>query len=491
MQCKHHHHRVAAIIKSTTLAFMLVSIPLHAYRASAEEKKTERPNIIFLLADDLGWTGLTCFGSDLYETPHLDQLAKSGLKLTSAYSACTVCSPTRASIMTGIYPARLRLTDFISGQNRPFAKLQIPDWNPGLDHSLFTIAEALREQGYRTAQVGKWHLLHPSNNIERDGPGAHGFDLAIDKPKGTRGYRLPKGSNRNGESGSDYLTDYLTDRALQFIDQAHEDPFFLYFAYHVPHTPIDGRDDLVAEYRKKVRDNSKHKNPEYAAMVNSMDSSAGRLLKRLEHHGIADKTLVIFTSDNGGLTQRYGKHDGFTDNFPLRRGKGSAYEGGVRVPAIVRWPGVTKPGTESSEPVSTIDYFPTLLDAANCTENKVGSQPVDGKSLVDLFRNPSKSLQRDLFWHYPHYHAGGDSPYGAIRSGKWRLIEFYENGGIELYDLHHDPGETDNLVSKHPNVTRKLLGKLHSWRKSVDAQMTTPNPDHDPTKALQVTKKRK
>ena len=479
------------IIKSKTSLIVLVMIISFGRMVDATENKTEKPNIIFLLADDLGWTGLNCFGSDLYETPNLDRLAETGMKFTNAYSACTVCSPSRASIMTGMYPARIQLTDFIAGQNRPYAKLNIPQWTTGLNHSYVTIAEALRDDGYQTAHVGKWHLHHAGRNENDYGPTKHGFDVDIAKPKGTRGYRLQRGGNPNGESKSEYLTDYLTDQALAFIDEARESPFFLYFAYHVPHTPIDGRDDLVAKYREMIRDDAVHKNPKYAAMVASMDMSVGRLLKRLERHGIDDNTLVIFTSDNGGLTQRYGKHDGFTDNSPLRRGKGSAYEGGVRVPAIIRWPGITSPGSQCDTPVSTIDYYPTLLEVAQCTGSKDHNQDIDGLSLVPLLRNPANSLSRSLFWHYPHYHAGGDSPYGAIRSGSWRLIEFFENDALELYQLDTDPGEQKNLVETHPVVANKLHQQLRSWRQSIAAQMPTPNPDHDPTRAQRVTKKRK
>ncbi len=354
--------------------------------AQGTDAPNKKPNIVFLLADDLGWTGLGCFGSDLYETPNLDRLAQSGMKFTNAYAACTVCSPTRASIMTGMYPARLHLTDFIAGQNRPFAKLRIPDWTKGLDHSYVTIAEALQDGGYRTAQIGKWHLNHAGRDASQYGPAAHGFDLEVDKPAGTKGYRLRPGTNKAGESKSDYLTDYLTDKAVEFIDDAKDDSFFLYFAYHVPHTPIDGREDLVAEFSKKVRADAIHNNPVYAAMVASLDQSVGRVLERLDRHGIADNTLVIFTSDNGGLTQRYGKHDGFTENLPLRRGKGSAYEGGVRVPTIVRWPGVTPPGSSCDEPIMTIDYYPTILEIAGVAGDANHNQSVDGKSLTGLLR---------------------------------------------------------------------------------------------------------
>ena len=449
----------------------------------------ERPNVVLFLADDLGWTGLKCFGSDLYETPSLDGLAAGGMKLTNAYSACTVCSPTRASVMTGQYPARLHLTDFIAGQNRPWAKLRIPDWTKRLKPHYVTIAEALKSNGYATAHVGKWHLSPRSGKVEVFQPTSQGFDVSIEKPEQAKGYFLPKGFNKGGESGSDYLTDYLTDQAVGIIDKNKDRPFFLYFAYHVPHTPIQGRKDLVAAFREKVRDKAVHKNPNYAAMVSSLDSSVGRVLERLDRHGIAERTLVIFTSDNGGLTQRYGKHDGFTENLPLRRGKGSAYEGGVRVPAIVRWPGVTQAGSVSSEPVMTIDYYPTILEATGAANDPTSSQTIDGKSLVGLLKQPATSLGRDLFWHYPHYHAGGDSPYSAIRSGEWRLIEFHEDNSLALYNLQQDPGEQHNLATLRLDKSKSLHHRLVTWRKSVNAQMPAPNPDFDATKATQVRKR--
>jgi arylsulfatase A-like enzyme len=466
-----------------------LAISLGTLHAVAKDSP-QQPNIVFLLADDLGWTGLRCFGSDFYETPNLDRFARSGMKFTDAYAACTVCSPTRASIMTGMYPARLHLTDFIAGQNRPWAKLLIPDWNTGLDHSYVTIAEVLREAGYTTAQIGKWHLNHAGRSTKAYSAKSHGFDVQIGKPPGTKGYRLRAGSNSKGESKSEFLTDYLTDRAVAFIDEAKDKPFFLYFAYNVPHTPIQGREDLVAAFAKKVRPDTIHNNPTYAAMVASLDQSVGRVLERLDRHGIADNTLVIFTSDNGGLTQRYGKHDGFTENLPLRRGKGSAYEGGVRVPTIVRWPGVTKTGSVCDEPISTIDYYPTLLDITSTPGNETHNASVDGKSIVPLLRDSTSTLGRDLYWHYPHYHAGGDSPYSAIRSGNWRLIEFHEDDRVELYDLAKDIGEQHDLALKMPQEAESLRAKLHRWREHVAAQMPKPNPSFDATRATVVRRRK-
>ncbi len=445
----------------------------------------QKPNIVFLLADDLGWTGLKCFGSDFYETPNLDRLAAQGTKFTNAYAACTVCSPTRASIMTGQYPARLHLTDFIAGQNRPYAQLKIPNWTKKLEHKHMTMAEALKAAGYQTALVGKWHLAPRPPDAEYGDPKHHGFNIQHLKPRQARGYHLPRGFNQEGESKSDYVTDYLTDKALEIIDQNKSQPFFLYFAYHTPHTPIQGRDDLVEYFKGKVNPRSRHKNPTYAAMVKSLDQSVGRILDRLERHDLARNTIVVFTSDNGGLTQRYGKHDGFTENLPLCRGKGSAYEGGVRVPTIIRWPNVTQPGTQCDTPIMSIDYLPTVLEMAFIT-NSVSVENMDGKSLIPLLKNPETQWQRDLFWHYPHYHAGGDGPYSAIRSGYWRLIEFHENKKVELYNLKQDLGEQINLAQTSTKKADELRAKLNRWRHKVNAQMPEKNPNHDPARSTQV-----
>ncbi len=447
-----------------------------------------KPNIVMFLADDLGWTGLSCFGSDLYETPNLDALADAGMMFTDAYAACTVCSPTRASIMTGMYPARLHCTDFIAGQNRPYARLRIPDWTKRLETKYVTIAEALRGAGYRTAHVGKWHLEGKGENVEGTDAVSQGFDVSIAKPAGTRGYFLRKGTT--SKAGTNYVTDWLTDKACNFIDDAKDQPFFLYFAYHVPHTPIQGRADLVEYFQQKVRPNATHNNPTYAAMVASLDQSVGRVLEQLKAHGLDDSTMVVFTSDNGGLTQRYGKHDGFTENLPLRRGKGSAYEGGVRVPTIIRWPGVTKPGTTCRTPIMTIDYYPTFLDVARATGDADHNHSIDGRSLSPLLRDPAIKIDRSLYWHYPHYHAGGDGPYSAIRSGDYRLIEFHEDNSLCLFDLASDVGEQNNLATQKPDKARALHSKLTLWRTSVAAQMPTRNPDHDSARESEVSRRK-
>lgn len=466
---------------------------------AAAEPAGQRPNIVFLLADDLGWTGVGCFGSDLHETPHIDRLAAEGMLFTDAYSACTVCSPTRASIMTGKYPARLHLTDFIAGQNRPFEKRTIPAWTKYMKLEEVTIAEALRARGYATAHVGKWHLEPPQppegHSADEFKPMGHGFDLSIAKPPGTKGYFLPEDFKRADGSLGGYLTDYLTDEAVATIERFQDRPFFLYLAYHTPHTPIQGKEELIAYYERKLMKmpDARHRNPIYAAMVHSLDESVGRVIDKLAELGLSKNTAVLFVSDNGGLTQRYGKIDGIADNYPLRRGKGSAYEGGVRVPMVVRWPGVVQAGSRFSEPVMTIDFYPTALEIAGVAGSAAHNAEVDGLSLLPILKKANTSLNRDsLYWHYPHYHAGGDAPYSAIRCGDWRLIEFHDDTPPELYDLKHDLGETTNLVAPHPNEYKRLRAKLHAWRNAVDAQMPTENPNYDPAKAgSPVSRKRK
>lgn len=448
----------------------------------------EQMNVVLLLADDLGWTGLECFGSDFYETPNLNGLAKQGVKFTDAYSACTVCSPTRASIMTGMYPGRLRLTDFIAGQNRPFARMKIPDWTKGLSGKYFTIAEALKESGYKTGHVGKWHLSARNGaNAKGMSPREQGFDFSFERPKGTKGYLLKSGNK--SETGSKYLTDLLTDKACEFIEQSKASPFFLYFAYNVPHTPIQGREDYVKKFKAKLKPNLLHNNPIYAAMVKSLDDSVGRILDTLDELELSKNTVVIFVSDNGGLTQRYGKPDGFTENLPLRRGKGSAYEGGVRVPMITRWPGEA-PGA-CNTPVMTIDLYPTVLKIAKTQGDAAHNSKVDGLNIIPLMKNQKLKSKRDLYWHYPHYHAGGDGPYSAIRSENFRLIEFHEDKSLRLYDLATDPGEQYDLAKLKPDQAATLLSKLQGWRESVGAQMPTINPNFDASRQFEVRKAKK
>ncbi|MDF1823653.1 MAG: sulfatase [Verrucomicrobiales bacterium] len=470
----HARHLSRILLFAVTLSFCSYS------------SATEKPNIVFFLADDLGWTGLRCVGSDFYETPNLDRLAGEGMKFTDAYAACTVCSPTRASVLTGKYPGRLHLTSFIPGQERPYAKLRTPDWTKGLETTEETLPELLRVEGYRTHHLGKWHLDFPDRADE--GPTSHGFDTSVDKPKNAKGYFFTKEDREELDTESTYATDFFAEKAVELIDQGGDDPFFLYFAFHVPHTPIQGREDLVAYFEEKVDPEAIHQNPVYAAMVKSMDMAVGKVLEALEANGISDETLIIFTSDNGGLTQRHGKHDRFTENLPLRRGKGSAYEGGVRVPAIVKWPGHTEAGSSSSTPIMTIDWLPTITDIAGA--EKVPDD-IDGENLRPLLEGSPSSLDRDLFWHFPHYHAGGDGPYSAIRSGDWKLIERHESGTLELYNLSSDLEESNDLSASKKAKADRLHRKLKAWRKAAGAQMMTSNPDFAPAKAQEAQRRKK
>ncbi len=454
------------------------------------------PNVILLLADDLGWSSLGCYGNTLHETPNLDRMAKQGMRFTDAYAACTVCSPTRASLMTGKYPARLHLTDFIAGQNRPHEELTIPNWTKHLHPSETTIAEVLKKSGYTTAHVGKWHL---EAKVAVEGfaaedfrPTAQGFDTTVDKPAGSRGYFLPKNFTSADGSQGGYVTDYLTDEAVKVIERNRNKPFFLYFAYHNPHTPIQAKAELTAHYEKKLakRPDIKIRNATYAAMIHSLDESVGRIQYKVDELGLGRNTLILFVSDNGGLTQRYNKIDTIADNSPLRRGKGSAYEGGVRVPMIARWPGTVPTASECRTPVMTIDMFPTIVTVTGGQVSRHGK--LDGVNILNVLQDPAARLKREaLFWHYPHYHAGGDAPYSAVRRGDWRLIDFHDDTPDALYNLADDLGETRNAMAAETKQSNQLRRLLNQWRARVGAQMPTKNPKHDPAKAGKAIKRRR
>lgn len=443
---------------------------------------SEKLNVVLILADDLGWTDLACYGSDFYETPHLDRLARDGMKFTQNYSACTVCSPTRAALMTGKYPARLHITDWIPGLMPDNPKLLVPDWTKFLPLTEKTIADAFKSAGYRTGSIGKWHL-----GTEEYYPEKHGFDVNIagtDKPAPPSYFAPWKIPTLTEGKDGEYVTDRLAEEAEKFIEAAKDQPFFLYLPHFAVHTPIQGRADLVAKYRAKLRPGLTHSNAAYAAMVESLDEAVGRVRKRLDELKLADRTIVIFTSDNGGLITR-----GTTSNKPLRYGKASAYEGGVRVPLIVHWPGVTKHGSVSDTPVITMDLFPTLLEMAGLKSpnpiSPTGPSGRDGLSLVPLLRGTGKLARSELFWHYPHhqhYQLGGATPYSAIRSGDFKLVEFFNDMHAELYNLREDIGEQRDLAALQPDKAKELRARLHAWRTAVAAQMPTPNPNYNPAK---------
>jgi arylsulfatase A len=446
-----------------------------------------RPNFVFILADDLGWADLGCYGSDLHETPNIDKLARQGMRFTDAYAAAPVCSPTRASIMTGKYPARLHMTIWYEASaNPPGSRKLIPPVTQGnLPHEQVTIAEVLKDAGYFTAHVGKWHLGDAGHY-----PQTQGFDVNIGGTfwGASATYFYPySGSKRYGgeyryvphlEFGAEgeYLTDRLTDEALRVMDKVKDKPFYLNLCYHTVHTPIEGKPKLVEYYKNKVRPGMNHQNYEYAAMVYSLDENVGRVLDKIDELGVADRTIVVFFSDNGGYINEFNQKV-VTNNYPLRCGKGSLYEGGVREPLIVRWPGVTKAGSVCSEPASSIDFYPTILDMTGLAGDSKHNTDMDGLSLVPLLKNPAAKLKRQaLYWHYPHYYPT-TTPVSSIRQGDWKLLEYFEDNHIELYDLKNDIGEQNNLAKTTPEKAEELCKRLGAWRKAVKAQMPSPNPN--------------
>jgi arylsulfatase A len=448
------------------------------------------PNIVFVLADDLGWADLGCYGADLHETPNIDRLARLGVRFTDAYAAAPVCSPTRASILIGKYPARLHMTTWLENAENPATdrKLIPPVTVANLPHAEVTVAEALHGSGYLNALVGKWHL-----GTAGFYPETQGFDVNIG---GTlwgapQTYFYPYSGSRRyqgeiryvphlefGKPG-EYLTDRLTDEALKVVDGAGNQPFLLYLAHHAVHTPLEARPRDVAYFASRIKPGMKHTNATYAAMTRSLDQSVGRVLRRLQERGLARNTIVIFASDNGGAIQRYDDRP-ITNNAPLRSGKGALYEGGVRVPLMVYWPGVTPPGGVSHEPVVSMDLFATILEMAGLKNSAAYAGGHDGLSLAPLLRDPAAHLPaRDLYFHYPHYYPT-TGPVSALRSGRWKLLEYLEDGHLELYDLETDPGETRDLAPSDPARAAELRERLRAWRTAVNAQMPRPNPAYRP-----------
>ena len=430
----------------------------------------ERPlNFIVMLVDDMGATDLGCTGSTFYKTPHLDQLAREGVQFTRAFSACTVCSPTRAALLTGKYPARLHITDWIAGHARPNAKLLPPDWCQSLPAAETTLPEMLKTKSYATATFGKWHLGNES-------PTAHGFD--VNKGGYHRGqpetwfspYKNP--AITDGPPG-EFLTARLTAEAEQFMTQHREAPFLIYFPHYAVHTPLGGEKEVIAKYRAAAKADAPQRNPVYASMVESVDDSVGRLRAKLVELKLAERTVFIFTSDNGGL--RGGAKQPITANLGLRAGKGSAYEGGVRVPLLIHWPGVSKAGTRCAEPVITMDLCATIAAGSEL------NAPEDGRDIRPLLRGESIP-PRPLHWHYPHYHPGGATPYSALLYDGWRLIRFYEDGHAELYHVAKDPEETKDLAAANPGKRDQLSDVLDAWLKKTGAQLPVANPRHDAAK---------
>ena len=445
-------------------------------------------NVVVILADDMGWADAGCYGADLHETPHIDAFAKQGVRFTDAY-AMSVCSPSRASLLTGRHAALLHITIWAEGSldGPKKRKLLQAQSLHDLPHTETTLAKHLRDAGYLTALVGKWHLGDADHL-----PESHGFDVNIGGTQwgAPQSYFWPySGSGRFGpefrfvphlEFGKpgEYLTDRLTDEAIKVIDHAGAQPFFLYLAHHAVHTPMEAKAGDVKHFEAKLKPGEHHQNAVYAAMAKSLDDSVGRVLAHLQERGLDQNTVVVFASDNGGyigVDRQAGQTVHVTDNSPLRSGKGSLYEGGVRVPLIVRWPGVSQAGAVCSEPVMLMDLFPTLAAATGV--KPAVQAPVDGVDLSPLLKNPQAHLKRDaLFFHYPHYYET-TTPVSAVRAGDWKLLEYLEDNRVELYHLPDDLSEKTDLAKEQPQRAAELLKRLHAWRDEVSAAMPTPNPD--------------
>jgi len=449
-----------------------------------------RPNFVFFLIDDMGWADVGCNGSRFHETPNIDRLAAEGMRFTDGYAACPVCSPTRASIMCGKYPARIHLTNFIYG--RKMGKLLPPTYEAQMRLEEVTIAEALKEAGYTTCFVGKWHLGDKGYF-----PEDQGFDVNIGGCRSgmPRSFFWPKWRGNPPIEGRDgeYLTDRLTDEALKFLDGVGGRPFLLYLSHYAVHIPIEAKEALIEKYRTKAEelgladitprflpegDNQARQvqdHAAYAAMVESVDQSVGRVLDKLREMDAADNTVVFFMSDNGGLSTAEGSP---TSNRPLRAGKGWLYEGGIREPWLVKWPGVTKPGSTCNEPVTSTDFYPTILEMAALPARP--EQHTDGVSIVPLLRGERHLNRQAIYWHYPHYSNQGGGPGGAVRLGDFKLIKWYEDSRVELYNLRKDIGEQNDLAARDPRRARNMERMLDEWLTDVDAQMPAPNPDYRP-----------
>ncbi|MCB1227873.1 MAG: sulfatase [Verrucomicrobiales bacterium] len=449
----------------------------------------EKPvNFVFFLVDDLGWADLGCAGSTFYETPHIDALAASGMRFTQAYAAASICSPTRASILTGRHPVRVGITDWIPGMNADKVKgakfHQVED-RDDLALEEVTLAEVLREAGYATFFAGKWHLGKQGHF-----PEDQGFDINIGgmeagSPPG--GYYAPWRNLRlEAKAEGEYLTERLTEETVKFIEgRAKQKPFLAYLSYYNVHTPITPYEKRVGHFREKAAalaeepeaivehrgvSRPRQDNADYASMVAAVDESVGAVMQCLKQQGIAEETVVIFFSDNGGLCTK--PTPGPTCNLPLRAGKGWLYEGGIREPLIVRAPGVTKPGSLCDEPVVSMDFFPTMLELAGLPARP--DLHVDGLSLMPKLRGMEAGGNRELVWHYPHYHGSTWTPGAAIRSGDWKLLELWETDEIELYDLAHDVGEQKNLAAENPEKVRELRTRLKVWQEAMHAPMPQP-----------------
>jgi arylsulfatase A-like enzyme len=454
----------------------LLTLMAAAVCLSASGEEARRPNIVFILADDLGYADLGCYGSKFYETPNIDRMAAEGTRFTDGYSCGPNCQPTRAALMSGQYGPRTGVytvgsIDRFDWRSRP---LRPVDNVTELPLEKVTIAQALKEAGYATGMFGKWHLGLDAKHH----PGARGFDEAIES-SGVH-FDFKTHPPVDVEPGV-YLADFLTDRAVDFLERKQRQPFFLYLPHYAVHAPHQAKKELIKKFRGKAAVNGQH-DAKYAAMIASVDESVGRVLAKLDELKLAENTLVIFSSDNGGVGgyRRAGlAKDGVTDNFPLKGGKGMLYEGGIRVPYIFRWKGKIASGEIQATPINSVDLYPTLLEVAGATAPEGYS--LDGVTYAPLLTGKANTASREaLFWHFPGYLGAGagqwrTTPAGAVRAGDWKLIEFYEDGRRELYNLRDDLGETRNLANEAPDIANRLQGVLGVWRRSIGAKMPTHN----------------
>jgi arylsulfatase A len=465
--------RSAATLYQLPLIILLVGLGGHFVPTAAGSDTNvavTKPNIVFILIDDMGWPDPACYGHPFHETPTIDQLCAEGLKFTDFYAATPVCSSTRATIQSGQYSARVGITDFIPGHFRPFEKLVVPPIENALPTSIKTPGDQLRAAGYVTGYFGKWHLGPESTR----GPNTCGYDVtARNLGKEFQAYRKTQGPGPK-------RIDLLTDQTLWFIEQHKDQPFFVTLSHHAVHIRLEARQETIEKYRQKPKPAAGVNHPVYAAMIEDLDTSIARIMDRLGELELIDNTMVVFTSDNGGLRKIYtGVGETVSTNAPLRDEKGTLYEGGIRVPMIIYWPGVTKPGSVCHEPTTTADLLPFFCEVAGA---ELPNQPIDGASLLPLVSNPDSSLDRDaIYFHYPHYHHS--TPAGAIRMGSWKLIEFFDGSPSELYNLDQDISETTDLAAEHPDQVARLQEKLSDWRTSVGARMPQKNPKYDPARA--------
>jgi uncharacterized sulfatase len=482
---------------------LLLLIFFLAIRACGPEQSKEtakalegtRPNIVFILADDLGWADLPVYGNAFNEAPHLSRLAENGIRFTDAYAACPVCSPTRASIMSGQYPARVGIIDFIPGHWRPFEEVIVPrNRTQYLPTGVITIGERMKEAGYATAYFGKWHL----GNDEEHKPWNQGFEMANEyRGGGFFGFAEKMSTPLQVQPGT-ALSEALTDLSLHFIETHRDQPFFLFLAHYDVHVQLDAKTELIEKYLAREKAGDYPGNAVYAAMIEQVDHGVGQIVRKLEELDLDQNTLVVFFSDNGGLVSRFDRipllaeskqhlYEGDTllyvasSNAPLRAEKGTVYEGGIREPFIISWPGKIKAGQVSDAIVTSVDFYPTFAALAGIS--LPDEQHFDGISLLPILEGKTPDAERAIFWHYPVYHH--DLPASAVRKGEWKLIHYLHNDSSVLFNLARDISETNNLLLEEKNKAAELMDLLQEWREDVDARFPVRNPDFDPERRFE------